>query len=360
MRAVIIDDELPSINELRYMLEKYEAEVVGTFTDPDNSLEFILKEKPDAIFLDIDMPKTNGIELGIRIQEALPSVSIVFVTAYSQYALDSFRAYPLDYILKPIDEDRFFQTVKRILKNLELSQTEISPVKISCFGKFTVTRGEPLRFATKKSRELLAYLLLYTDRAVDKDDLIFSLFGSGDKKRNGSNLRVTLFRLRNTLSAAGISCDSLQIKEDYTIHADDGVCDYVDFCRFLDKNQIIDSDNILMADKIAGLYNGELLSDIDEVWAYEARQWSSVRMEELVIKTAAFYISVNDSRAAEGLLLRFMEAEPLSEQSLRLLMDIYFAAGDSINYRYTFTKYKKLMDELGLPISRQYTKMRDE
>ena len=206
MRAVIIDDEKPALDELTFLLNKSNSEIIGAFSSPSSGLEFILREKPDVVFLDIDMPQINGLELALKIQSNLPAVIIVFVTAYAQYALEAFRVYPLDYILKPVDETRFASTIEHVRRRLsENEKTSSRLPTIKCFGKFEILiDNEPVKFQTQKSKELLAFLLCNIDSPIYRDELSRILFDTGDDKNDSNNFRVTMYRLRNSLLNSGL------------------------------------------------------------------------------------------------------------------------------------------------------------
>ena len=72
LRAVIIDDERPALDELSFLLKENSVEVIGTFQNTVGALDFILKENPDIVFLDIEMRGMTGIELASRIKKASP------------------------------------------------------------------------------------------------------------------------------------------------------------------------------------------------------------------------------------------------------------------------------------------------
>jgi two-component SAPR family response regulator len=114
MRAVLIDDERPALDELSYLLKENSIEVIGTFQNTNGVLDFILQEKSDVVFLDIELREKNGIDFGVELQNSIESTAIIFVTAYPEYALEAFRAYPLDYITKPVDEERLARTLRHV------------------------------------------------------------------------------------------------------------------------------------------------------------------------------------------------------------------------------------------------------
>jgi two-component SAPR family response regulator len=109
------------------------------------------------------------------------------------------------------------------------------------------------------------------------------------------------------------------------------------------------------AERIVGLYGGDLFADFGYLWAEEKRQWAAVRVEELIIRTAACRLSFDEDKEAERLLLRLIEINPLSEQGYTLLMDLYIRRGDYINFEFHYSLYKKAMKELREPINKKYS-----
>ncbi len=114
MKALIIDDERLARVELKQLLEPFkEINVVGEAVNVNDAVEKINELNPDIIFLDIQMPGKNGFEL----LEELDSVpTVVFTTAYDEYALKAFEYNALDYLLKPIEPKRLEETIKKILE----------------------------------------------------------------------------------------------------------------------------------------------------------------------------------------------------------------------------------------------------
>ncbi|PKF63553.1 two-component system response regulator YehT [Psychromonas sp. psych-6C06] len=116
LTAIVIDDEQYARDELMALLDEQneiEIEVVATCQNAIEGLKQVNKLKPDLIFLDIQMPQINGIEmLSMLDQDTLPKV--IFVTAYDEYALQAFEDNAFDYILKPIEPCRLKKTLKRV------------------------------------------------------------------------------------------------------------------------------------------------------------------------------------------------------------------------------------------------------
>jgi two-component system, LytTR family, response regulator len=113
MRALIVDDEPLARRVVTLMLRRFrDVEIVGQCGDGLSAVEAILGLAPDLVFLDVQMPGMDGFEVLRAIpKQNLPTV--VFVTAYEQHALRAFEAHAIDYLLKPIDEERFALAVER-------------------------------------------------------------------------------------------------------------------------------------------------------------------------------------------------------------------------------------------------------
>lgn len=116
LTAIIVDDEPLALEGLKLRLEKIaELEVIGEASDGDQAIQLCQTLNPDVIFLDLQLPGLNGIEVVQALQsDILPMV--VFVSAYGEYAIDAFELNAIDYILKPANLGRLKKTVARILE----------------------------------------------------------------------------------------------------------------------------------------------------------------------------------------------------------------------------------------------------
>ena len=117
MRAIVIDDSRLARNELKRLLKELDTiQVVGEAADSVEAKEKIEQEKPDLIFLDIQMPGKNGFEL-LEDIEFVPDV--VFTTAYDEYALKAFEYNALDYLQKPVQIDRLAGAISKVAEKKE-------------------------------------------------------------------------------------------------------------------------------------------------------------------------------------------------------------------------------------------------
>ena len=115
MKVIIVDDEFPARKELRYFIEKNtNMEIIGEFDNGLDVLEFIQENTLDAIFLDINIPKLNGMLLAKTLDKFKQKPKIVFITAYENYAVESFNLNIFDYILKPYSDERIISMLNKL------------------------------------------------------------------------------------------------------------------------------------------------------------------------------------------------------------------------------------------------------
>lgn len=115
--VIIVDDERLSREELKRALQPYEGfTVIGEAENADDAKDLIDTKMPDLIFLDIQMPEKSGFDL----LESLDNVpAVLFITAYDQYAVQAFEVNALDYLMKPIREERFAKAIEKIRDSIK-------------------------------------------------------------------------------------------------------------------------------------------------------------------------------------------------------------------------------------------------
>lgn len=152
LKVIILDDESKAIQSLEWEIQTFcpNLEIIGTFTNPIEAKNFILKNTIDCIFLDIEMPQMDG----FRFLEFFPNptFSVIITTAYDQYAIQALKMRAIDYLLKPIDSDDLIKATRKIeeiksehhLKDIleetlvnisNLNGSQNKKVNITCDGK---------------------------------------------------------------------------------------------------------------------------------------------------------------------------------------------------------------------------------
>jgi two-component system LytT family response regulator len=114
IRTIIVDDEKLAIQGLQLRLEKFpDVEIIDTCANGREAIRKIKTEKPDLVFLDIQMPGFDGFSVVKGVMEIEPPL-FVFVTAYEEHAIRAFEANAVNYLMKPVDEDKLADTVDRV------------------------------------------------------------------------------------------------------------------------------------------------------------------------------------------------------------------------------------------------------
>ena len=127
MRVLIVDDELLARQRIEDLLAKEDGvEIVGVATDGNEAIEAIGRLRPDLVFLDVQMPGRTGVDVVDAIgTEQMPAT--IFTTAYDRFAIKAFDVAAVDYLVKPFDDERFVQALRRARKSLDRDEPAAAP-----------------------------------------------------------------------------------------------------------------------------------------------------------------------------------------------------------------------------------------
>ena len=130
LKALIVDDEFNARNNLKILIDEFcpELKIIGLVESAEEARIIIEKEKPDVVFLDIAMPKEDGFSLLKSYENR--DFSVVFTTAYNEYALKAFKENAIDYLEKPISIDDLQKAVQKVMK-VHGSNEQITPAELS-------------------------------------------------------------------------------------------------------------------------------------------------------------------------------------------------------------------------------------
>ncbi len=370
MRVILIDDEQSTLDELSYLFLRYpEFEIAEAFLNPIRAIGYVEElarqglALPDVVFLDIDMPQRNGLDTALELRGLHPDIIIIFVTAYSSYALESFRVHPLDYLLKPIKQSQFDAAAQHIKKQVGLilanRQSGKRPLRVTCFGRFRMDAGDTgreIKWGTRRVRELFLYLIDCRGAPVGHDDLTQVLFGD-DSKKNSNNLYVTVHMLRDLLNRLDPNRDCFSLGKDCALRVAPGVCDYIDFMNFAEGNAMIGADNAAQAAAMLGLYGGDYLEDVDAPWVAMTAGAVDAEYERIALSLCAVYASGSNSADAVETLRRLIARNPLSEDGHMALLDLYLKEGRREDFLAAYEQYARILKtELGEKPPARYTR----
>ena len=176
MKILAIDDSPPVLDVLTEAIrEACPNAQVFAFDDPYKLLDFAKETPCDIAFLDIQMPGMNGLEAAIALKKIKPSLNIIFVTAYSQYAIEAMKLYPSGYVMKPVIKE----AIEREIENLRhpVEQKSDKKIRVQCFGNFEVfADGKPLNFTRSKTKELFAYIISRKGALCSNNEIIAAIW----------------------------------------------------------------------------------------------------------------------------------------------------------------------------------------
>ncbi|MBO7669281.1 MAG: response regulator [Oscillospiraceae bacterium] len=205
MTAICVDDE-PLVLQLTLSLfrDLPGFQEVEGFAGPLEALDWLENHAPEIALLDIDMPGMNGLELARRIREMHPDTAIIFLTGYSEYALDAFQLHASGYLMKPINREKLASEVEYALSGR--NRVKASNVFAKTFGNFDLlVDGRPLVFKRSKSKELLAYLVDRHGGNVSRPEAFAVLWEDTFYDRAmQKQMDVVIRSLRSTLEEAGV------------------------------------------------------------------------------------------------------------------------------------------------------------
>jgi DNA-binding LytR/AlgR family response regulator len=205
LRALIVDDEAPARDELRYLLAAHDdVDVVGDAAGSDAAIDLAEKLRPDVVFLDVEMPGASG--LGTA---PLLNSTVVFVTAHERYAVDAFAVEAFDYLLKPVDPERLARVLERLR---ERSSENVVPVErvpvVGGGGTELLLDPDQIHYITADGD----YSRVHT---YDRSYLCTSSLGSLEERLGSRFARVHRSHLVNLAKVAGVkrtSPDRLQLQ----------------------------------------------------------------------------------------------------------------------------------------------------
>lgn len=124
MKAIIVDDELDSLETMTVLIEKFcpNVKIIGTENSPERAIALINELRPDLLFLDISMPIMNGFE--VLKQLSYKDAEVIFTTAYDEFAIEGFQVGAVHYLLKPIDIKELKKAVERASEKLALKANQ--------------------------------------------------------------------------------------------------------------------------------------------------------------------------------------------------------------------------------------------
>lgn len=235
IRIIVVDDMPKARKMLRRHLDGVEnIEILADMGTAVEAVEYVRNHAVDLVFMDIEMPEMNGIE-GAKIMATFEHApEIVFLTAYSDYAIDAWKTDAIYYVVKPFAADDVKEAVNKYKRRHHISDIK---VEVMCFPVFNVfVNGKPVYFKNKKSKELMAYLVHYKGGWVENADVCYAIFEEIDEENAKNNLRTYVNRLKVTLEKVGVIDVVEHSYGKLRVNPEKFACDYY---QYLEGNNLL-------------------------------------------------------------------------------------------------------------------------
>lgn len=177
MRALIVDDERRARESIARAIQLYtpQVTVVAKADGVQTAIEAIQKYKPDLLFLDIRLEDGNGFDILHQIKTE--KIAVIFITAYSEYAIKALKVSAIDYILKPIDAEEFVAAIEKAEKRVQEQQLD---ARVALFLQ-QMERKEPIRRITLKTVDSI-HIILISDIVYCQGDRSYTTFYLSNNK----------------------------------------------------------------------------------------------------------------------------------------------------------------------------------
>lgn len=232
MITLAVDDKLLTAQQISEMMKVIDPN--GTHFAGDDVfalLGSVRETKPDIVWLDIEMPSMNGLEMAARIKRLSPETNIVFVTGHPEYAIDAFGMHVSGYVLKPATENKLREEIENL--RTPVHKSDESLLRVQCFGSFEAFTSEGrVKFSRSLSKEALAYLVDRRGAGCTVGEICSVLWEDrqADKKLK-SQCRVVLGSLKKDLEAVGASDVIVKNWNTWGVDTTKLSCDYYDFLK---------------------------------------------------------------------------------------------------------------------------------
>lgn len=288
MNVLIVEDEKYTLEEIAEYIKEYNPKIhCIACQDPIEAWELVSLNKVDIAFLDIEMPRMNGLDLAHKISHINPETKIVFITAYNNHAAEAFEVSASDYLLKPLRKEKLFNTLKKLTADYNLHGSSEN-IMIKTFGKLVIANDkEVLKWKRQKSAELFAFLLFHKEKAIHKDVICDTIWPTHEPSKALVNLQTVMYQLRKSLTE--ICKDEICIEyanHSYRLLLGESWVDADAFEKVYERALSIkekDEDALLEAYQ---LYQGGYLEEEGWIWALPMQQRLELKyrkvLEELV------------------------------------------------------------------------------
>lgn len=327
LHICIIDDEHLALHYLDFLLNKIEGvQVSGKYNDSNDLIHHVQTQNVDAVFMDIHMPDIKGIDLAEQLLNIQPSLHVVFVTAYNEYAVKAFELNALDYLLKPVHKERLQQTIQRIgKKDNKKSTREVSQSTylINNLGDLSIYKdgaAMDVKWRTLKAKELFAYLIQKYRNPIRKSDLTDLMWGNLPWEKAHSQLYSTIYQIRKVIQQTGLPIKIISQDEFYHFNMENVLIQSDEWER--SGLQLLEKENVSTDQyfDLLEIYKSHYLEQMNYDWVLEERD----NLRDLWLQIIeAMAIDIRDQEEGSAYLHSKLKTfAKLDEKAVKLVRDI--------------------------------------
>jgi len=338
MKVTLVDDEPLALQYIEHQLRAAGGvEIAGMFEDSEALKAWLRTDdaETDAVFLDIQLPEVNGIELAEQLLEIKPHLRIVFITAYNDFAVKAFELNALDYLLKPVAVERLTITLQRLRAGLALASssppTTVPAARLLLFQHVQIETGDngkpvSLRWRTLKAQELFLYLVHHRGKLVRKDALAELLWPDSEPDKAYALLYTAIYHIRKTIEPFGGHFHIANTSEGYILTMQGIGLDVEEWEQAVTE-MTVDADTIEKYELLMQLYRGDYLQELNYWWAESERHRLQQLWFRACVELAEWYAAAGRPLKAIDKYHDIVKRQPQAEDAHFALMKLYADRG---------------------------------
>ncbi len=379
------------INLTELLEDNRKLELIAKLNCYEPASRIIQELQPEAVFLELNPPITTGLKLAQEItgetkDSRKPHTPLlVLVSHHTQYALDAFRMEAVDYLLFPITTLELNRVVNKLsslhqqrmeykevsqelykIKNLYSTVQERKDVQkssnptgtITCMGKFDIFiagKSKEVHWPTRKTEELVSYLIAYSNKKVDKWFLCDLLWPEHDPKKSKDNLYTSIYRAKQVIKEKDLPMEIKSSNNCYCLELKDNcMVDFIYFQQAVNSIMIITKENLGLALEIEKLYQEELFEDKGYQWAFSLSESLKKQYHKLIHNLADYYLNIEKPETAILYFKKFLEIHPYEEETMEKLMQILIQMDNKSQLIKYYSSYEiQIQEEFGVSPSKR-------
>jgi len=358
MKVILVDDDPVMHLIMRKMLAKHpEVRVEEAFSDASSASAYLSgHDDIELAFVDISMPGENGLTFAEQMEKTGSRTRIAFVTSHKQYALRAYELSVVDYLVKPVSQERLERTVNRVLAGRKTAGAPglgslaasggSSGLSITALGDFSVqSEAGRVKWISNKSAELFAYLLINRGKRVSRSRLVSDIFGGMTRDNAEKYLNTAVYQLRKSLEPFGLRDRVRSENDGYALELENAAIDY----ELFEKQATADTDDLEALLRAEKLYTGDLFGSKAYVWAIHETERLVELYASFVRKVAEALLAARRPGDALKLLLKLYARNSLDETVVGLMLQAHASEGNKKALTARYTDYVRLLNrELGI------------